>query len=112
MRSGYPRFLKLQSAAAQSVVLLALGLLLVQLLACAIAPVQEMSEARQAIEAARVAGAEVYAPSSYRRARSLLTDAENMLKERHFRRARANAVQARDEAIQARETAREAILHD
>jgi hypothetical protein len=112
MCSAYLHFSKLPPVAARSIVRLVMGLLLAQLFACGMAPVQEMSEARQAIEAARVAGAEVYAPASYRRARDLLSDAENMLKEHHFSKARTHAVQARDEAIQARETAREAILRD
>jgi hypothetical protein len=77
------------------------------LAACSAAPVQEMSEARQAIEAARVAGAEKHAPDQYDRARSLLETAQSMLNERHFRKARENAALARDEAIQARELAQQ-----
>lgn len=84
------------------------AVLLLSLSACGSAPVQEMSEARQAIEAARVAGAEQHAANSYARARSLLKTAEDMLNERHFRKARESAAMARDEAIQARETAQKA----
>jgi hypothetical protein len=80
-------------------------MLLALLLACGSAPVQEMSEARQAIEAARVAGAEQRAPEGYRKATALLKSAEEMLNERHYRRARENAALARDEAIKAREAA-------
>ncbi len=76
--------------------------------ACGSAPVQEMSEARQAIEAARAAGAEQHAVERYERAQSLLKTAEDMLNERHFRKARESAAQARDEAILARETAQQA----
>jgi hypothetical protein len=83
-------------------------MLLASAIACGSAPVQEMSEARQALEAARVAGAEEQAPESYQRASSLLKTAEEMLNERHFRRARENAAMARDEAIHARETAQQA----
>ena len=84
----------------------AAALLLV--VACGSAPVQEMSEARQALEAARVAGAEQHAAEGYARARALLRTAEDMLNGRHFRKARESAAMARDEAIQARETAQQA----
>lgn len=77
------------------------------LMACRSAPVQEMSEARQAIEAARIAGAEHYAPSRYQKAQSLLKRAEAMLNDRHFRKARESAALARDEAIEAREFAQQ-----
>ena len=83
------------------------GLLLFLLVACRSAPVQEMSEARQAIEAARVAGAEQHAPDNYRKAESLLRDAEQMLNDRHYRKARENAASARDAAIKAREAAQQ-----
>ena len=75
--------------------------------ACGSAPVQEMSEARQAIEAARVAGAEQYAPEQYGKARSLLESAEDMLNNHRFSKARESAALARDEAIGAREVAQE-----
>jgi hypothetical protein len=84
------------------------SLLLALLVACGSAPVQEMSEARQAIEAARVAGAEQHAPEDYHKAATLLKSAEELLNERHYRKARENAELARDEAIQARETAQKA----
>jgi hypothetical protein len=108
MRSSYLPFSIISSAALQPVMRFALALLVAQQLACGSAPVQEMSEARQAIEAARVAGAEQHAPASYERARSLLKEAEHMLNQHHFSRARASAAQARDAAIVARETARKA----
>jgi len=77
-------------------------------MACGSAPVQEMSEARQAIEAARAVGAEQYATQHYEKAQLLLKDAEELLNDRHFRRARQSAAQARDEAILARESAQQA----
>jgi len=92
-------------AAVRSVGWIAGGLLLILVVACGSAPVQEMSEARQAIESARVAGAEQHAPEQYERARTLLKTAEHMLNERHFRKARESAASARDEAIRAREAA-------
>ena len=81
---------------------------LVWLPGCGSAPVQEMSEARQAIEAARVAGAEELATESYDKARAHLKTAEEMLDNRHFQNARENAALARDEAILAREQAQKA----
>ena len=78
---------------------------MVLLAGCAPAPVQEMSEARQAIEAARAAGAEQYARPQLDEAHSLLDTAQQMLNDRRFRDARRSASQARDAAIRARETA-------
>ena len=76
--------------------------------ACGSAPVQEMSEARQAIEAARAAGAEKHAGGQLGKARELLKSAEGMLNDRRYRDARRDAIKARDEAISARETAQTA----
>ena len=91
-----------------SLVSLIAALVLGLLTACGSAPVQEMSEARQAIEAARVAGAEELAPEPYEKAQTHLRTAEEMLDNRHFQKARENAALARDEAISAREKAQKA----
>ncbi len=80
-------------------------------LGCKTAPVQEMSEARQAIEAARAAGAEQYANQELGQAMTSLKAAEQMLNDRRFRDARRSAQQARDEAIRAREAAQEASVN-
>jgi hypothetical protein len=93
---------------APTVARLTSALLLTLLVACGSAPVQEMSEARQAIEAARVAGAEQHAPEGYQKATTLLKSAEEMLNKHHYRKAREDAALARDEAIQAREAAQTA----
>lgn len=79
--------------------------MLLFLLGCGSAPVQEMSEARQAIEAARVAGAEQHAPENFNKAQSFLKTAEDMLNDHHYGKARQSAAMARDEAIRAREAA-------
>jgi len=76
--------------------------------ACGSAPVQEMSEARQAIDAARIAGAEQHAGEQYHKAQDLLENAEQLLNNRHFSKARRSAAAARDEAVRARETAQQA----
>jgi Tfp pilus assembly protein PilX len=72
---------------------------------CAVAPVQEMSDARQAIEAARSAGAERNAVEALNNAKALLTDAEKDLEDGNYKRARNNAAAAKAAAIKAREEA-------
>src|SRR5437868_5031608 len=71
------------------------------LTACAGAPVQEMSNARQAIKAARDAGAETAAPDKLTEAQALLERAEASLQRRDYREARRDAVAARGKASQA-----------
>ena len=71
------------------------------LAACAGAPVQEMSNARQAIRAARDAGAEKTAPQELNEAEALLNRAEDSLERRAYREARRNAIAARDKAAEA-----------
>jgi Domain of unknown function (DUF4398) len=71
--------------------------------ACAGAPVQEMSDARQAIRAARAAGAEKVAPHQLSEARSLMERAEVNLQSRAYRDARKNALAARSKAVEALE---------
>lgn len=85
------------------------GLLLTCLMACmcagvvgcAGAPAQEMSNARQAIKAARDAGAERVAPGKLSEAQSLLEQAEASLRKRDYRNARRSAVEARGKATEA-----------
>lgn len=69
---------------------------------CATAPVQEMSNARQALDAARLVGAETRAPESYQQAEALLKKAEEDLAAHDYGNARDNADAARDAAIKAR----------
>ena len=71
------------------------------LAACAGAPVQEMSNARQAIRAARDAGADKTAPQKLNEAEVLLNRAEDSLERRAYREARRNAIAARDKAAEA-----------
>lgn len=68
-------------------------------------PVQEMSDARQAVAAARDAGAETLAPQIYARSVSLLQKAESTLARRSFRQARDQALASRRLAIEAMEAA-------
>jgi hypothetical protein len=78
------------------VTILALGLM-----SCASAPVQEMSDARQAIRAAQDAGASAKAPQALSEAQMLLARAETFLNKRFFRAARRNAEDAHAKAVQA-----------
>lgn len=71
------------------------------LVACAGAPVQEMSNARQAIRAARDAGAEKMAPQTLSEAEALLNRAEGNLQRRAYRDARRDAIAARGKAVEA-----------
>ena len=82
------------------------------LVACVSAPVQEMSDARQAIQAAHAAGAEHAARETLYSARSLLEQAERELESGHFREARRNALGARARAVLAREQAEQASAAD
>lgn len=81
--------------------------LLVALGACAtVPPVQEMSDARQAIAAAREAGAESFALSQLEQAQDLLASAEN-----HLQTGTSTAYwQARKSAVSAKEMAFDALL--
>ncbi len=71
------------------------------LAACVSAPVQEMSDARQAINAARVAGAETRAPGDLNAAQASIARAEMNLQAGDFARARIAAVEAKSEAAAA-----------
>lgn len=71
--------------------------------ACAGAPVQEMSDARQAIRAARDAGADRVAPRQLTEARAFLERAEADLQNRAYREARRNAIAAHTKAVEALE---------
>jgi hypothetical protein len=82
----------LSSAAALAVALLS---------ACASAPVQEMSDARQAIRAAQNAGASQKASEKLESAQALLSAAEKSLQKRLYRAAKRDAVAARNEAVEA-----------
>ncbi len=77
------------------------ALLSLGLAACAGAPVQEMSNARQAIKAARDAGAERSAPQVLSEAQQLLDQAQHKLQQRHYRDARRYAIDAHNKAAEA-----------
>ena len=71
--------------------------------ACQTAPVQEMSDARQAISVAREAGAEEHAAADLKAAVDYLQSAERHLNERRYESARQDAEQAKLKALEALE---------
>jgi hypothetical protein len=71
---------------------------LVCLLACAGPPVQEMSDARQAIQAARAAGAPTRAPDEFSAAQAAIENAESHLQLREYSRAKLAAIEAKHDA--------------
>lgn len=64
-------------------------------------PVQEMSDARQAIAAAKEAGAEQTAAEEIRAAEAYLDSAQRKLTERAYAQARRDALQAKSKALAA-----------
>jgi len=83
------------------VALLTLGLVA----GCTVAPVQEMSDARQAIMAAQEAGASATSPDIYFKAKASMGAAELALDVEDYKTARQQAIEARQLAIQARDAA-------
>lgn len=77
--------------------------LLVLVTACATAPIQEMSNARQSLQAARDVGADQYARYHFQTANDYLARAERELELRYFSRARHDAIVAKSEARKAHE---------
>lgn len=80
---------------------------LVLLAGCATAPVQEMSDARQALLAAEEAGALEYADKTLANARSFLARAERALSAHQYAEAREQAELAKAAALEARALALE-----
>lgn len=79
--------------------------LLVLLAACAAAPTQEMSDARQSVQAAHDAGADKFASQNLSNAEEYLKKAERELELRFFSRARHDAIVAKSEALKAQNVA-------
>lgn len=75
---------------------------------CAGMPLQEMSDARQAIRAAERAGAEQHAPEILAAARESVERARVSLHKGEYREAREDAELARDKAMEARRVAESA----
>jgi len=75
---------------------------------CAGMPLQQISDARQAIRAAERAGAEKHAPELLGEARGLVESAREFMHKGDYREARDDAEQARSKAMEARRIAEEA----
>lgn len=73
--------------------------------ACGAVPVQEMSDARQAIQAARDAGADILAQEKIQQAQVLISKAQAELEAGQYDEARDSALAAHEYAQQARESA-------
>ena len=73
--------------------------------ACATAPVQEMSDARQAIQVAKSVGVDEDTQSNLMQAKKLLKKAEHALHTGEYKEARVNALAAKHEALQAQQYA-------
>lgn len=71
-------------------------------------PAQEMSDARQAMQAAREAQAEHFAPESFLRAQAYLDQATRDLQSGNYESARRNALAAKAAAATARDRALQA----
>jgi len=80
----------------------AIILLTLVIASCAVGPpVQEMSDARQAIAAAEESNAATLAPNELDEARQLLEAAESQLRDRNYGLAQDSAILARDRAVEA-----------
>ncbi|HAI68626.1 MAG TPA: hypothetical protein DCM38_04210 [Gammaproteobacteria bacterium] len=80
-------------------------LITVVVVGCAGVPTQEMSDARQAMKAARDVQAEYYVPTFWAKASQKLTQAEQYLEGGQFFQARLIATSAKKEAVDAHNTA-------
>ncbi len=82
-------------------VFLTLSLLLLGAGCASTPPIQEMSDARQAVQAAREVHAERYAPISLSEAERLLEEATRQLRAKNYRKAREKALAAKKMALKA-----------
>jgi hypothetical protein len=74
-------------------------------IACAEPPTKEMNQAQGAIDAARAAGAETFAPTEYAAARAALANSHTAAQQRDYRQALALALDARERAQDAARSA-------
>jgi len=72
---------------------------------CASAPIQEMSDARQSLQAAQAAGAGTHAPAVMQQAQKDLAAAEKSLAQHAYSSARTEATTAKEAAVMARSVA-------
>ena len=82
-------------------------LLALLLFACAEPPNKEMGQAQGAIDTARAAGADRYAPDEYKAATSALQQANDAVNQRDYRAALNHAIESREHAQSAARQAAE-----
>lgn len=82
-----------------------LALVMFVVTGCVSAPVQEMSDARQAVEAAAAADAADRAPEAFIKATAHIQHAESALQHGDYDDAREHATWAKTHALEARERA-------
>ena len=75
--------------------------------ACSAPPQKEIDQAQQAVDAAKAAGAEQYAPESYTEATTALQQSHEAVNQRDYRLALSRAVDASDRAQEAARAAAE-----
>ena len=81
--------------------LLALACVLLLCAACSEPPQKEIDRAQGAIDAARAAGADQYAPEAYNAATSALQQAHDAVAQRDYRLALSRALDANERALEA-----------
>lgn len=80
-------------------------LVLMSFAGCAKPPTKEMADARQAFQEATDSGAEQYAQTEYANAQATLSEAEQLMQQRKYKRAREKALEALVLARQAQASA-------
>ena len=91
-----------RGSSARGVLRACLAVFAISLAACSAGPpVQEMSDARQAIAVAREAGASQHAPEDLRAAETYLDSALRNLSRKAYDQARVDAIEAKNKALAA-----------
>lgn len=83
---------------------LIMGLTLVAV-GCAKPPTQELDAAKAALDAAKAAEAEVYAPDTYRSASNAMSEANTKVEQKDYEGAKASAIQTKELADRAKSEA-------
>lgn len=87
----------------KNLLLLATLLVMLNLSACALLPpVQEMSNARQSLNAAKAVQADIHNPDEYKKAQELIDLASTHIEQGEYIKAREYAISAKQLAIKAR----------
>ncbi len=76
-------------------------IILILIVGCTTIPTQEMSDARQALNAANHVNAKYYAPNKWQQAQENLKQAEKYLRNNQFQQARTHAFLVKQHAVSA-----------